>query len=451
MDRVGPKAFTNVSYPSTPPLDATAATQSTQATGTLMSTPKPLACTQDDGGPMMSVADSPTAQMLRQQQAAAAVQGARQTGAEGTGQGDGPSARPELTAEQAEEQRKVSKERAEIALEAGGGLLGSFGGGIGAVLGGVFGKYLSKEADNIKLPTAHENGGTAGASSTNPLDRAWDGRLAARGAPEARRHDALPLVSEGTAAQDVLHSRATKELGALPSVWRPSALRGPRALVRPGAPGRGRRLLRRLHRAAQGRHRLVLVAALGAPRSRRLVGRLALPPVRRRRPRPRAGRGGARRVVVRARSRPESPHGRRATTARIALAARVARAACACPEAGAVVVMAPQRPRMPPPSSRALFFFGPSKRRARRGPAGPATHVAHAPVRGETLPFAAIAASEPTIRSPLTPRASARALRCWRPAATRPNLGLPWPRRRRARSGGPFLRRRPGRSAGARW
>lgn len=180
MDRVGPKAFTNVSYPSTPPLDATAATQSTQATGPLMSTPKPLACTQDDGGPMMSVADSPTAQMLRQQQAAAAVQGARQTGAEGTGQGDGPSGRPELTAEQAEEQRKAAKERAEVALEAGGGLLGSFGGGFGAVLGGVFGKYLSKEADNIKLPTAHENGGTAGASSTNPLDRAWGGRLVAR-------------------------------------------------------------------------------------------------------------------------------------------------------------------------------------------------------------------------------------------------------------------------------
>jgi hypothetical protein len=182
MDRVGPKAFTDVSYPPTPPLDAAAATQSTQAAGPLMSAPKPLACTQDDDGPMMSVADSPTAQMLRQQQAAAAFQGARQTGAEGTGQGDGPSGRPELTAEQAEEQKKVAKERAEVALEAGGGLLGSFEGGVGTVLGGVFGKYLSKEADNIKLPTAQENGGTAGASSTNPLDRAWGERLAARSA-----------------------------------------------------------------------------------------------------------------------------------------------------------------------------------------------------------------------------------------------------------------------------
>lgn len=175
MDRLGPKAFPNVSYPSTPPLDATTATQSTQATGPLMSAPKPLACTQDDGGPMMSVADSPTAQMLRQQ-AAAAVGGARQTGAEGTGQGDGPSGRSELTPEQADEQRKAAKERAELALETGGGLLGGIWGPVGAAVGGIVGKLLSKESDNIKLPAPRGDDGAAGASSTNPLERAGGGR-----------------------------------------------------------------------------------------------------------------------------------------------------------------------------------------------------------------------------------------------------------------------------------
>ncbi len=176
MDPVRQKVFTDVSSPSTPPLDATTATQGAQASGSLQSGPEPLACTQEDGGPMMSVADSPTAQMLRQQQGAAAVRGARQTGAEGTGQGDGPSGRPELTAEQAEEQRKAAKERAELAIETGGGLLGGLWGNVGGIVGGIVGKLLAKESDNIKLPGPQGDDGAAGASSANPLERASSGR-----------------------------------------------------------------------------------------------------------------------------------------------------------------------------------------------------------------------------------------------------------------------------------
>lgn len=167
--KVGQKVFTDVAESSTP---TTAATENAQAGRLSATESRPLVCSPDDDAPISTAADSPTARSLREQQAA--TPGVRQTGAEGTGQGDGPSGRPELTAAQAAEQRKAAKEQAETVLGAGGSLLGgAFGGEVGAVIVGALAKLFGKEADNIKLPTAQEAGGTAGASSSNPLDRAW--------------------------------------------------------------------------------------------------------------------------------------------------------------------------------------------------------------------------------------------------------------------------------------
>lgn len=168
------KTFTDAPETLTQPSGPSKTKQSASASGPLASEAKPALCTTNDNAGMSTVDDSPSARVLRERQAAATNVAAGQTGADGTGQGDGPSGRPELTAEQAEERRVAAEGAAQGWLEAAGVVVGVFNPVAGAGIA-AFGKLFGQETDKINLPSAQEGGGTAGASSTNPLDRAWSG------------------------------------------------------------------------------------------------------------------------------------------------------------------------------------------------------------------------------------------------------------------------------------
>lgn len=175
MDGVRSKSSV-VSASSSPPAGEASASHGVMAKGALTSEPKPLVCAQDDEPPMSVATDSPAARMAREQRAAAAAAGARQTGADGTGQGDGPSGRAERTPEQVDADKAEAKWLAEQTVEAAATAVGGLFGKAGEVAGGIVGKLLGKAVDRVSVPSAHSNNGTAGASGANPLERAWGGR-----------------------------------------------------------------------------------------------------------------------------------------------------------------------------------------------------------------------------------------------------------------------------------
>jgi hypothetical protein len=166
MDKIGPKAVTNEATTST---SSVGAAESLQTSATeLMSKPEPNVCTNESAARPEQAADSPTARMWREQTAARMAENARQTGADGTGQGDGPSMRPDRTPEQVEQDKKDAEDACRNGVSVVGGAVGSatgpFGAPAGALAGGLVGASL------CRTPTGGDPG-AAGASSANPLER----------------------------------------------------------------------------------------------------------------------------------------------------------------------------------------------------------------------------------------------------------------------------------------
>ncbi|MCU0686868.1 MAG: hypothetical protein MUF34_32250 [Polyangiaceae bacterium] len=164
------KIYANVSAnQSMVPADATNVGQASPARpAELMSKAEPNACFNDDPAPPEQAADSPAARMLRQQMAARVAENARKTGADGTGQGDGPTMRPEPTLEEIEQGRKEAEDACKSIVSAAGTAIGnaipSVGSTIGGVIGTIAGSILCKPS-----PDGHP--GAAGAAASNPIER----------------------------------------------------------------------------------------------------------------------------------------------------------------------------------------------------------------------------------------------------------------------------------------
>ena len=100
--------------------------------------------------------------------AARMAETARQTGADGVGQGDGPSMRPDRTPGQAEQDKKDAEDACKVGVPAAAGAIGGAAGPPGAVAGSVAGGLVAIPL--CRTPTGGDPG-AAGASSTNPLER----------------------------------------------------------------------------------------------------------------------------------------------------------------------------------------------------------------------------------------------------------------------------------------
>lgn len=157
------------------PVEAAGATQAMSANASVMSEPPPLACFGGDDQAPDAVADTAAAKMLREQMAARVTENSRQTGADGAGQGDGPTMLSDLTPEQAEQKRKDAEDSCKVAVPV-------VTGGVGAIVAGPFGGAIGGPAGSMastewcKTPSTGDPG-AAGASSTNPLDRDVRGQI----------------------------------------------------------------------------------------------------------------------------------------------------------------------------------------------------------------------------------------------------------------------------------
>lgn len=171
MTKISPQASTHDWTLSAEPTNMTPASPAQAGATELMSKPGPDACMSDDAPPEQA-ADSPAARMLRQQLAARVAENARRTGADGTGQADGPPRRPDPTTAASEQEKRVAEEACKAVASAVGteigkafrSRLGPFGGTIGGVIGSIAGSLLCK-------PSADGDPGAAGAGSTNPSER----------------------------------------------------------------------------------------------------------------------------------------------------------------------------------------------------------------------------------------------------------------------------------------
>lgn len=151
------------------PADATNVTRASQAgAAELMSKAEPNACFNDDPTPPEQTADSPAARMLRQQMAVRVSENARRTGADGTGQSDGPSMRPEPTLEEIERGRKEAEDLCKTTFSSLGTAIGASIPKVGSTLGGFIGTMVGSF---VCKPSPDDHPGAAGAAASNPIER----------------------------------------------------------------------------------------------------------------------------------------------------------------------------------------------------------------------------------------------------------------------------------------
>jgi hypothetical protein len=149
--------------------DATNVSQASQAgPAELMSKAEPNACFNDDPTPPEQAADSPAARMLRQQIAVRVSENARRTGADGTGQSDGPSMRPEPTLEEIEKGRKEAEDLCKAVASGVGSAIGNRLSSVGSIVGGTIGDIAGSI---LCRPSADDHPGAAGAAASNPIER----------------------------------------------------------------------------------------------------------------------------------------------------------------------------------------------------------------------------------------------------------------------------------------